>query len=175
MYNHEQVKDLINQRLNDEVWTETLVLEEADGVERQGPAPPPEKSTAKKPDKRTKKGDKTQKEDSMYIFIKGGVYWRVYRRVCGGILESTNFGIVSGNPYRDQLKEDELPSDSLREVQDGKAISFGLKDKCQITAVRNYLNRTKEGFNLKQVSTKWVPHRGGYRVSTGPVHNTKNL
>ena len=53
-------------------WTETLVLEEADRVEKQGPAPPPEKSTAKKPDKRTKKGDKTQKDDSMYIFIKGG-------------------------------------------------------------------------------------------------------
>ena len=89
MYNHEQVKDLINQRLNDEVWAENLMLEEADRVERQGPAPPPEKSTAKKPDKRTKKGDKTQKKDSTYIIIKGGsilegvqeglcgVYWRV--------------------------------------------------------------------------------------------------
>ena len=49
----------------------------------------------------------------------------------GGTLESTNFGIVSGNPCRDQLKEDELPSDSLREVQDAEAISFGSKDKYQ--------------------------------------------
>ena len=57
MYNHEQVKYLIDQRLNDEKWTETLVLEEAGRIERQESAPPPEKSTAKKLDKRTKKGD----------------------------------------------------------------------------------------------------------------------
>ena len=111
-------------------------------------------------------------EDSLYVFIKGGRY-------IGGfmwdILKSTNFGIVLGNPYRDKLKEDELPSDSLRKMQDGEAISFGLMDKYQITAVRNYLNTTKKGFNLKQVSTKRVPHRGWYRVSTGPVHNANNL
>ena len=93
MYNHEQVKDLIDQRLNDEYWAETLVFEETDRVERQGPAPPPEKSTAKKPDKRTKKGNRTQKEDSMFIRIKGGilkgvqegllgVYWRVLIWYC---------------------------------------------------------------------------------------------
>ena len=94
-------------------------------------------------------------------------------------MESTNFGIVSGNPYRGQLKEDELPSDSLREVQDGEAISFGLKDKFQITALRNYLNRIKKGFNLKQVSTKWVPYRGRYRVGTkvgtGHVNDAENM
>ena len=88
MYNHEQVKALIEHRLNDEQWTETLVLEEADRVERQEPTPPPEKSTAKKLDKRTKKGGQPQKEDSMYIFTKGGLLegvqeglLGVYRRV----------------------------------------------------------------------------------------------
>ena len=94
MYNHEQVKDFINQRLNDKVWTETLQLEEADRVERQGPAPPPEKSTAKQKDKRTKKGDKTQKKDSICIFIKGGYIGGCTGGSMGGILESTNFGIV---------------------------------------------------------------------------------
>ena len=59
------------------------------------------------------------------------------------------------NPYKDQLKPEELPSDSLRQVADAEAISIGLKDKYQITSVRNYLNRTKRGFNLKQV---WSTH-----------------
>ena len=114
MYNHEQVKDLINQRQNDEQWTETFVLEEADRVERQEPAPSPEKSTAKKPDKRSKKGDKTQKEDSMYIFNKeGGILEGVQEGLLGEYWRVQILGIVSGNPYRDQFKEDELPSDSL--------------------------------------------------------------
>ena len=48
--NHEQVMSLIEKKLNDEVWTETLVLEEANRVQRLGPAGPPVKITTKKPD-----------------------------------------------------------------------------------------------------------------------------
>ena len=74
MYNEEQIKDLIGLKLNDEQWTETLVLEETDRVERQGPDPPPEKSTVQKPtDKRGKKGQaQHNKEANMYRFIKVG-------------------------------------------------------------------------------------------------------
>ena len=35
---------LIEKNLNDEVWTETLVLEEAERVQRPGPADPPRKN-----------------------------------------------------------------------------------------------------------------------------------
>ena len=45
LYNHEQVMSLIEIKMNDEVWTETLVLEEADRVQRPGPADPPVKIT----------------------------------------------------------------------------------------------------------------------------------
>ena len=82
-FNHEQVMGIIEQRLNDDVWTETLVLEEADRVPRAGPAEPPEKVATKKPDKR-KKAPKEQppKQDSMKKLINSewvpcGVYWRV--------------------------------------------------------------------------------------------------
>ena len=78
------------------------------------------------------------------------------------------------NPYKDQLKPEELPSDSLREKRDEEAISFGLKDKYQITAVRNYLNRTKRGFNLKQVCLKCVLHMCEYNVGTWSAHKCGN-
>ena len=45
---------LIENKLNDEVWTETLVLDEAERVQRPGPADPPVKITTKKPDRRKK-------------------------------------------------------------------------------------------------------------------------
>ena len=67
LYNHEQVLSLIENKLNDEVWTETLVLEEAVRVQRPGPAQPPGKAT-KKPDKRKKTSkDQQTTEDSMYL------------------------------------------------------------------------------------------------------------
>ena len=87
MYNEEQIKDLIGLKLNNEQCTETSVLEEADRVERQGPAPPPEKSTVQKPtDKKGKKGQaQHNKGDSMYRFLlKLGGYRRVHWRVYGG-------------------------------------------------------------------------------------------
>ena len=78
------------------------------------------------------------------------------------------------NSYKDQLKPEELPSDSLREKRDEEAISFGLKDKYQITAVRNYLNRTKRGFNLKQVCLRCVLHMCKYNVGTWSAHKCGN-
>ena len=58
---------LIEKKLNDEVWTETLVLEEAKRVQRPGPADPPVKITNKKPDKRKKQSKHQQTtEESMY-------------------------------------------------------------------------------------------------------------
>ena len=58
---------LIENKLNDEVWTETLVLEEAVRVQRPGPAQPLGKVT-KKPDKRKKTSkDQQTTEDSMYL------------------------------------------------------------------------------------------------------------
>ena len=47
LYNHEQVLSLIEKKLNDEVWTETLVLEEAERFQMPGPADPPVKTTTK--------------------------------------------------------------------------------------------------------------------------------
>ena len=47
LYNHEQVLSLIEKKLNDEVWTETLVLEEAERFQRPAPADPPVKITTK--------------------------------------------------------------------------------------------------------------------------------
>ena len=83
LYNHEQVLSLIENKLNDEVWTETLVLEEAERVQRPGPADPPVKITMKKPDRRKKQSKHPQTtEESMYL---------VSNRVgtMEGILEST--------------------------------------------------------------------------------------
>ena len=68
LYNHEQVMSLIEKKLNDEVWTETLVLEEAERVQRPGPADPPVKITTKEPDKRKKQSKHQQTtEESMYL------------------------------------------------------------------------------------------------------------
>ena len=83
LYNHEQVLSLIENKLNDEVWTETLVLEEAERVQRPGPADPPVKITTEKPDRRKKQSKHPQTtEESMYL---------VSNRVgtMEGILEST--------------------------------------------------------------------------------------
>ena len=83
LYNHEQVLSLIENKLNDEVWTETLVLEEAERVQRPGPADPPVKITTKKPDRRKKQSNHPQTtEESMYLLSN-----RVGTRE--GILEST--------------------------------------------------------------------------------------
>ena len=83
LYNHEQVLSLIEKKLNDEVWTETLVLEEAERVQRPGPADPPVKITTKKPDKRKKQSKHPQTtEESMYLLSN-----RV--GTMEGILEST--------------------------------------------------------------------------------------
>ena len=51
---------LIEKKMNDEVWTETLVLEVADRIQRPGPADPPVKITTKKPDKRKKQSKDQQ-------------------------------------------------------------------------------------------------------------------
>ena len=83
LYNHEQVMSLIEKKLNDEVWTETLVLEEAKRVQRPGPADPPVKIMTKKPDKRKKQSKHQQTtEESMYLLSN-----RV--GTMEGILEST--------------------------------------------------------------------------------------
>ena len=83
LYNHEQVMSLIEKKLNDEVWTETLVLEEAKRVQRPGPADPPVKITTKKPDKRKKQSkDQQTTEKSMYLLRNRG-------GTMEGILEST--------------------------------------------------------------------------------------
>ena len=83
LYNHEQVLSLIKNKLNDEVWTETLVLEEAEIVQRPGPADPPVKITTKKPDRRKKQSKHPQTtEESMY-FVSNRV------GTMEGILEST--------------------------------------------------------------------------------------
>ena len=83
LYNHVQVLSLIEKKLNDEVWTETLVLEEAKRVQRPGPADPPVKITTKKPDKRKKQSKHPQTtEESMYLLSN-----RV--GTMEGILEST--------------------------------------------------------------------------------------
>ena len=83
LYNHEQVLSLIEKKLNDEVWTKTLVLEEAERVQRPGPADPPVKITTKKPDKRKKQSKHPQTtEESMYLLSN-----RV--GTMEGILEST--------------------------------------------------------------------------------------
>ena len=83
LYNHEQVMSLIEKKLNDEVWTETLVLEQADRVQRPGPADPPVKITTKKPDKRKKQSkDQQTTEESIYLLSN-----RV--GTMEGILEST--------------------------------------------------------------------------------------
>ena len=83
LYNHEQVLSLIEKKLNNEVWTETLVLEEAKRVQRPGPADPPVKITTKKPDKRKKQSKHQQTaEESMYLLSN-----RV--GTMEGILEST--------------------------------------------------------------------------------------
>ena len=59
---------LIEKELNDEVWTETLVLEEAERFQRPGPTDPPKKITTKKPDKRKKASkDQPTTEDSIYL------------------------------------------------------------------------------------------------------------
>ena len=83
LYNHEQVVSLIEKKLNDEVWTETLVLEEAERFQMPGPADPPVKITTKKPDKRKKHSKHPQTtEPSMYLVsIRVGSM--------EGILEST--------------------------------------------------------------------------------------
>ena len=74
---------LIEKKLNDEVWTETLVLEEAERVQRPGPADPPVKITTKKPDKMKKQSKHPQTtEESMYLLSN-----RV--GTMQGILEST--------------------------------------------------------------------------------------
>ena len=77
---------LIEKKLNDEVWTETLVLEEADRVQRPGPADPRVKITTKKPDKRKKQSKHQQTtEESMYLVSNRvgtmEVYWRVHVNV----------------------------------------------------------------------------------------------
>ena len=73
---------LIEKKLNDEVWTETLVLEEAERVQRPGPADPCVKITTKKPDKRKKQSKHQTTEESMYLLSN-----RV--GTMEGILEST--------------------------------------------------------------------------------------
>ena len=66
-----------------DIWTETLVLEEADRVQRLGPADPPVKITTKKPDKRKKQSkDQQTTEESVYLLSN-----RV--GTMEGILEST--------------------------------------------------------------------------------------
>ena len=83
LYNHEQVLSLIEKKLNDELCTETLVLEEAERFQRPAPADPPVKITTKKPDKRKKHSKHPQTtEQSMYLVsIRVGTM--------EGILEST--------------------------------------------------------------------------------------
>ena len=58
----------IEKKMIDEVWTETLVLEETDRFQRPRPADPSGKITTKKPDKRKKQSkDQQTTEESMYL------------------------------------------------------------------------------------------------------------
>ena len=83
LHNHEQVLSLIEKKLNDGVWTETLASQEAKRVQRPGPADPPVKITTKKHDKRKKQSKHPQTtEESIYLLsIRVGTM--------EGILEST--------------------------------------------------------------------------------------
>ena len=83
LYNHEQVLSLIEKKLNDEVWTETLVLEEAERVQRPGPADPPVKITTKTHDKRKKQSKHPQTTEESMDLLSNRV------GTMEGILEST--------------------------------------------------------------------------------------
>ena len=77
---------LIEKKLNDEVWIETLVLEEAERVQRPDPL---EKNTTRKPDKI----NQLQKTVCIYQLI-GWVSWRVYWRVHVHDFTKLNFRLI---------------------------------------------------------------------------------